>query len=52
MNSCLRVRADNEGSCVWATLEGSACLRGVLAVVHERPPLEAYTIQSGSRNMR
>ena len=33
-------------------LEGSACVRGDLAVVHERPPIEVYALQSGSRNMR
>ena len=52
MNSCLGVRADNEVLRLGHPLEGSACVRGDLAVVHERPPLEVYALQSGSRNMR
>jgi len=31
--------------------EGSACVQGDLAVVHERPPLEVYALQPPPRDM-
>ena len=52
MNSCLGVRADNEVLRLGYPLEGSSCVRGDLAGVHECPPFEVYALQSGSRSMR